>query len=169
MIVLVMIIPYAIGIFGAKQETMSYEWRVGDLQIGIGQFLKHPVLGKGVGDESFHRAFADRFGFERANSNGWMRLILASGFIGMLLYVISSYRFGRWIEDNGFKNAKIAFIVWLGLSLLNEPIESCAFILFLVGIGWHSKAITRHERVAESKLYSSSRNRLFRYSFRLTR
>ena len=124
--------------FGEKQETLSYEHRFGDLEIGLNQSLQHPILGKGIGDESFQKVFLERFNLERKNSNGWMRLIMATGALGTILYLISCFKLNKWFQNHGFPEANLVVFIWLIFSLTNEPIESCAFVMFLIGIGWHA-------------------------------
>ncbi len=138
LVIILVAMPIVISLFNSKQETLSYEYRLGDLKIGLTQFLQHPIIGKGIGDDSYQYAFAEIYGFARSNSNGLLRLILSTGILGVAFYALSVYRFSVWATTFYLKKSQMAFLAWFVLSLMNEPIESCAIVSFLIGIGWHS-------------------------------
>lgn len=139
--VILIAVPFVISSFSSKQETLSYEYRLGDLRIGIIQFLQHPIMGKGIGDDSYQAAFAEVYGVARSNSNGILRVILSTGSLGAVFYALSACKFVVWADASYLKKSKMALLVWFALSLMNEPIESCAIMSFLIGIGWHSKKL----------------------------
>ncbi len=138
-VIIIIAFPYALEIFVLKQGTLSYEHRMGDLIIGFNQFFKHPLLGKGIGDESFQKAFFESYNIVRSSSNGLIRLVLATGALGTIFYTVSVYKAARWFDKNILSGSKIAFCIWFFVSLMNEPIESCAIIIYFIGIGWHSR------------------------------
>lgn len=151
LVAILVAMPIVISLFNSKQETLSYEYRLGDLKIGLVQFLQHPIIGKGIGDDSYQYAFAEIYGFARSNSNGLLRLILSTGILGIALYALSVYRFSVWATTFYLKKSQMAFLAWFVLSLMNEPIESCAIVSFLIGVGWHSVSFSDHKKIRYSR------------------
>ena len=134
---MVIVTPILVDLFVQKKETVSFEHRVGDLEIGINLFSQNPLLGRGIGDDNYPKEFYKEFGFERTNSNGIVEMILATGLLGTTLYLMSSMKTALWFERQGFRGMKYAFLSWILISLMNEPIEACAFMFFIICIGWH--------------------------------
>lgn len=132
----VILAPYAIGIIIDKFSTESFEIRSLDFFRGIDVFLQKPILGYGITNKAYENQYAFIYGYARGSSNGLIAALVSFGTVGASVMMTFFVRFAKKCAAT-FGNAMvIQLIIWLILSLMNEPIAVVPFMFFLMGVGF---------------------------------
>lgn len=129
--------PYALGIFYEKLLGESYFIRNSDLTQGLKVFLQKPLLGYGISNRAYENYYLMNYAYSRGNSNGLVIALISFGIIGTSIFAWMFLRATKFIasDNNSQRGISIQLVFWLILSLMNEPIAVAPFIFFLIGMG----------------------------------
>ncbi|WP_207651183.1 O-antigen ligase family protein, partial [Clostridium thermobutyricum] len=127
---------------GINYGNKSYSIRTTDLIDCAKQFLKTPIIGSGF----FNYSVLPRKG----SVNGLFSIFYQTGIIGtFILLVIPMKRlFGKFKKEICLEFA-IGFILWLIMSLMNEPIQYSNFILMIISYGY----LFNYEKYNKNKFF----------------
>lgn len=132
---IVYIIPTITGLLMAKQETGSFEKRNLDLVLAWEVFLEKPLLGYGIVNDAYDKAYLDLVGKVRPSSNGLMNLLMGTGVVGAIVYLFCYIRTLKFFSRKYATRFWIPLLLWLVVSINTEPMQFQPFICFLFGVG----------------------------------
>ena len=133
---LIFLVPVVLNLFSVKEGTGSFEKRNLDLLLAWDVFLQHPILGHGIVNEAFAKAYYMLIGEERPSSNGLMNLLMGTGVVGASLFFYCYTRTLKYFSNEYSKRIVIPLLLWLVISINTEPIQYHPFINFLFGVGF---------------------------------
>lgn len=135
-VVIVSVIPIVFSLLVSKQDTGSFEKRSLDLMLAWDIFLQHPILGHGIVQDIYDKAYFDLMGEKRPSSNGLMNLLMGTGILGATLFFYCYTRSLKFFSNVYTKKLIIPLLLWLLISINTEPIQYEPFISFLFGVGF---------------------------------
>ena len=130
-----------------KMDSASYLARMTDLTFGFEVFKEKPFLGYGIANDIYTAKFSAMFGIERGDSNGLMNLLISFGLIGLVVYVISLYRFAKSCVSIFADRVILLVLLWAIVSLCTEPISTHATVFFFMGIGLGNRIYNCKEHI----------------------
>ena len=133
---LIGLFPIVSGLLITKEDTGSFAKRNLDLLLAWEVFLQHPILGHGIVNEAYSKAYLALMGEERPSSNGLMNLLMGTGIIGTSVFFYCYTRTLKFFSNEYTKRIVIPLLLWFMISINTEPIQYHPFINFLFGVGF---------------------------------
>lgn len=134
-VVLVGILPTVLDLITAKQDTSSYSKRYFDLVLAWDVFQEHPMMGYGMVNDAYAKAYFRYVGEVRPSSNGLMNILMGTGILGAIIYFVCYFRSLKFFSFEYSKYISLPLLLWLLMSFSTEPMQYQPFICLLFGVG----------------------------------
>lgn len=131
----IMGIPTLVQALQKKMETSSFGVRFTDLELGWNLVKDHLLLGAGLENGIYEKAYMVEFGIARGNSNGLINLMLACGIIGASIYLLLFVKFSLHLQREYDEHMAMLLVLWGVVSLVSEPITFMPILLLFLGMG----------------------------------
>lgn len=130
--VTIVILVIALQLIGSKAgsvNSVSYDLRVSDIQVGLNLLAQNPLFGVGYMNEM---QFITLQGLDRGSSNGLITWLYSMGVMG-LLFAVAPFLFnGARLRTSDERIAYLAFVLFFVLSNMTEPVYMTPFIILLI-------------------------------------
>lgn len=156
-VVIISILPFMTMFFEDKMTEKSFVYRTFDLVEGFKLYLTRPIFGYGLVNNVFNLLADKGLGAERGNTNGIMNVLINLGAVGFIVYCTLLNRFSSLFSKVSVKaTAKLAVIIWLVGSFMNEPLSFHPFVFLMLGLGYAciNKTIRKLSSPVSNKNYT---------------
>jgi len=131
----VLLLPMVYENILQKMSTLSYSYRVHDIQLGLELFKNKPFFGYGLNNEVYETYFMSLLGINRGNSNGIINVLVSIGGVGLIAYVYIVKKSSTFLYEVTGNNSFIIYLLFYFVSLLTEPIAFLPVIFMIFGFG----------------------------------
>lgn len=131
------VLPFMTLFVDEKMTETSYVYRSFDLIEGFNLFLSRPIFGYGLVNNVFQGIADQGLGVARGNTNGLITVLINLGIVGFFVYLVLLNSFASMFSRICMKqSAKLAIIIWLIGSCMNEPLTFHPSAFLMLGIGY---------------------------------
>lgn len=145
-----LVCPIMLEIWNEKMKTPSYEVRNNDFHYALKLAYNQCFIGIGLNYEKFRNFYYINEGVSRGNTNGLIAIVLHFGIIGIVFYFVGFCCFIKNLEKSFSINLKF-MLLFIIVSLMNEPIQLHEFTIFILGMGY-SYFLNRNIKQTEGKV-----------------
>lgn len=118
-----------IGSKAGSANSVSYDLRISDIQVGLNLLAQNPLLGTGYMNEI---QFLATQGLNRGSSNGLITWFYSMGVMGLIFAVAPFLINGARLRTSDARIPYVAFVIFFILSNMTEPVYMTPFISLLL-------------------------------------